>query len=218
MNVHVCEKTPWLDCLMTTLRNTNTGRGPFRKAANLIGEYLVIQAINCGYIPTKKWSVETPTGSVVDGCSINKPSRILAVPIVRAGTVFIESLLRVVSMDIQVGHLVIQRDEKTALPITLLEKLPKGTSSGEFDLVIVLDPMLATGGSVLAAIDILLAKGVDVEKIVVLHAIGCPEGIKALTDRHPNIKAVVGVVDTHLNEESKQIIPGLGDFGDRYFS
>ena len=200
---------------MTTLRNVNTGRGPFRKAANLMGEYLVVEAINCGYIPTKQWAVQTPTGATVEGSSINKPSRIVAVPIVRSGIVFSDSLLRVISMDVQVGHLVIQRDEETALPKTLLDKLPSSIS--EADLVIVLDPMLATGGSVISAIDLILSKGVALDKIVVLHAIACPEGIKALSDRFPYIKAVIGVKDSHLNEQ-KYIIPGLGDFGDRYFS
>jgi len=215
MNIHVCDKTAWLDCLLTTLRNVNTGRGPFRKAANLIAEYLVVQAINLGFIPTKKWSVQTPTGASMEGASVNKPGRIMVVPIMRAGNVFVEPILRVISMDIQVGHLLIQRDENSALPKVLFDKLTGKVE--DTDLVILLDPMLATGGTILAAVDLLVAKGVELDKIVLLHAIACPEGINALRARYPTIKAVIGVEDSHLDER-KYIVPGLGDFGDRYYS
>lgn len=215
--MHVCEQNPWLRFLLTKLRDESTSRCEFRNFSSLLGEYLLIQAINLGYIPTcVQFGLKSPTGFVIENGGLGFPGNdaIMAVSIVRAGNAFIEPVLRIVSRDLQIGQLVIQRDEATALPRTILEKLPSRIAHAE--CVIVLDPMLATGGSILAAIDILIHRGVSVEKVVLIHALGCPEGIAAVQARYPGIKAVIGVEDSHLNEK-KYIIPGLGDFGDRFY-
>ena len=217
MVVHVCKQNCWLQVLLSKLREKSTSRSDFRYFSNLLGEYLLIQAINEGFIPTIPIpEIYTPTGSVVDGgVALAGPESIMAVSIVRAGNAFFDACLRIISPEIQMGQLVIQRDEETALPKTSLEKLPSNIQHAK--CVIVLDPMLATGGSVLAAIDLLAKRGVKPERIVLIHALGCPEGIAAVQAKYPTVKVVVGVEDSHLNER-KFIIPGLGDFGDRFYA
>lgn len=215
--IHVCEPTNWLRVLVTKIRDQNTKRAEFRHYANLIGEYLIMMAVNQKMIPLDhNLAITTPTGSVVeDGvrlCTGDKA--VVAVSIVRAGNAFVDSVLRLLSSSVQIGQLVIQRDEQTALPITLLDKLPSKII--EADCVLVLDPMLATGGSVIAGIDVLVAHGVAAEKIVLIHAFGCPEGIAAVSRAYPSIRGIVAIKDSHLNER-KYIIPGIGDFGDRFY-
>ena len=215
-NIRVCLETPWLLHVLGKLRDERTNRADFRKYSELIGDYLVMEAFNSGFIPIETGlRINTPTGRFIDsGVALRRPESIMAVSVVRAGNAFINSVTRLISSDLQVGQLVIQRDEETALPKTLLKKLPRDISSA--DCVIVLDPMLATGGSIIAAVDVLIAYGVSVDRIVLLHAFGCPEGIAAVQAAFPGIKAVVAVKDSHLNER-KYIIPGLGDFGDRFY-
>ena len=215
MTIHVCEQKPWLRLVLSKLRDVRTQRSEFRRFSNLIGEYLVIEAVNNGFVPViENTELRTPTGCSVPGTFLAHEKSILAVSVVRAGNEFVESVLRLLSPEIEIGQLVIQRDETTALPIKLLEKLPSHISQAA--CVLVLDPMLATGGSILSAIQVLMDQGVEESRIVLLHALGCPEGIRAIQERFPNVNAVIGVVDSHLNER-KFIIPGLGDFGDRFY-
>ena len=213
-NIHECQPTPWLTTLMTVLRDETTTRDEFRTAAELLGDYLVMEAVDRGLIPTVSKRITTSTSATVEGLLIDKQKSIVAIPILRAGSAFTRSVLRLVSPSIPIAHLVIQRDEATALPITLLDKLP--CDIADADCVLVLDPMLATGGSINAAINVLVRKGVAEEKIVILHGVGCPEGVAAVSTAFPKVRGIVAVVDSHLNER-KYILPGLGDFGDRYF-
>jgi uracil phosphoribosyltransferase len=215
MVVHVCEQTNWLRIVLTKLRDVNTGRAEFRKYAKFIGELLVTEAVNKGFVPlADDHKVVTPTGATVNGTKLRDVSTLVAVSIVRAGNAFVDSVLRLIGEDVQMGQLVIQRDERTALPIRLLEKLPSRIK--EAICVLVLDPMLATGGSIISAIEILLSHGVEESKIILLHALGCPEGLAVLQQRFPKVNVVLGVADSHLNER-KFIMPGLGDFGDRFY-
>lgn len=215
MGVHICEQSRWLRVILTKLRDVNTKRAEFRHYANLMGEILVMEAVNCGFLPVdENKNIQTPTGLVVPAIEMASIDSIVAVSVVRAGNAFVDAVMRLVSPEIQLGQLVIQRDEKTALPIKLLEKLPSRIC--EASCVLVLDPMLATGGSILSAIQVLLDQGVEQARIVLLHALGCPEGLRAIEERYPDVKVVVGTVDSHLNER-KFIIPGLGDFGDRFY-
>jgi uracil phosphoribosyltransferase len=213
--VHVCPPSAWLDVMFGKLRNEATSTGEFRNFSSLLGDYLLVEAINQGFVPLNR-NVEclTPTGARIAGTELADVSSIIAVPIVRAGNAFTDSVLRLLSPEIAVGQLVIQRDEETALPKTILEKLPNKLADAQ--CVLILDPMLATGGSIVAAINVLKDKGVCEDRIVVLHALGCPEGIEALKANFKEIKVVIGVVDSHLNEK-KFIVPGLGDFGDRFY-
>ena len=212
--LHVCEKNKYLDILLTGLRDTESSRSEFRRYAELLGDYLVSQCVAIGLIPFVDRDIETPTGNTVKG-KVLCENKTVAVPIVRAGNAFMNSVFRILSHSIPMAQLVIQRDESTAQANVLLGKFPKNMHS--FETVIVLDPMLGTGGSVIAAINVLLGMGVLVDHIVLVHALAAPEGLAALRAAFPSIKGVVGVVDSHLNE-CKFIVPGLGDFGDRYFA
>jgi uracil phosphoribosyltransferase len=181
----------------------------------LLGDLLLIEVVNRGFIPLKsEYRLLTPTGSnVPHPVALDASCRICIVPIIRAGLCFVESVFRILPLTVDVGHLVIQRNEETAEPITLLDKLPSNIA--DYDRVIVLDPMLATGGSVMSAIECILGKGVEEDKIVLVHALAAPEGLEAVRSRFPRICGVVGVVDEKLNDK-KYIVPGLGDWGDRY--
>lgn len=124
-----------------------------------------------------------------------------------------EQALRECCRSCRIGKILIQRDEETALPKLFYEKLPMDISNR---FVLLLDPMLATGGSAIKAIQVLLTKGVPEERILFVNLICCPEGIENVMNAHPRIKIVTGAVDEGL-DANKYIIPGLGDFGCRYF-
>jgi uracil phosphoribosyltransferase len=121
--------------------------------------------------------------------------------------------LRSVCKSVRIGKILIQRDEETALPKLIYVKLPKDISKRK---ILLLDPMLATGGSANRAIGVLLEHGVLEENIVFLNLIAAPEGIAAMQAAYPRVRIITTMVDSHLNEK-KFIMPGIGDFGDRYF-
>lgn len=114
---------------------------------------------------------------------------------------------------VRIGKILIQRDEETALPKLFYSKLPMDVAQR---YCLLLDPMLATGGSVIKAIEVLLEAGVKEENIIFINLIASPEGIRALHERYPRVQTVVAAIDEGLNER-KYIVPGLGDFGCRYF-
>ena len=216
MTVHVCEQGLYIRSLLTGLRDSQSDKSKFRKCAHSLGDFLLIEAINHGLIPmnTNK-ALITPTNSqITNGVEFDEKLKICVVPIIRAGLSFLDSVFRIFPFTVDVGHLVIQRNEETAEPITLLDKLPSNLEN--FDKVIVLDPMLATGGSVVSAIDCIIARGAREEDIVLVHALAAPEGLSMLGTRFPKISGIVGVLDEKLNEK-KYIVPGLGDWGDRYY-
>ena len=121
--------------------------------------------------------------------------------------------LRDCCRSVRIGKILIQRDEETALPKLFYEKLPEDISER---YVFLLDPMLATGGSAMMAVEVLLARGVKMDRIFFLNLLAAPEGIKAFQDKYPDVKIITGGIDEKL-DESKYIVPGLGDFGDRYY-
>ena len=139
-----------------------------------------------------------------------KGKKLAVVPILRAGLGMVEGMLEMIPAA-KVGHIGMYRDEKTAEPIEYYCKLPADCANRE---VFVVDPMLATGGSAVAALDMLKEKGV--KNIRFMCIIAAPEGIKRLTEAHPDVDLYVGALDDHLNEQ-KYIVPGLGDAGDRIF-
>ena len=139
-----------------------------------------------------------------------KGKKMAVVPILRAGLGMVEGMLNMVPAA-KVGHIGLYRDPETALPIEYYCKLPADCSERE---TFVVDPMLATGGSASAAITMLKEKGV--KKIHFLCIIAAPEGVRKLSEDHPDVDIYIGALDDHLNEH-KYIVPGLGDAGDRIF-
>lgn len=124
-----------------------------------------------------------------------------------------EKGLRDCCRSVRIGKILIQRDEETALPKLFYEKLPDDIADR---YVFLLDPMLATGGSAIMATDVLLSRGVKPERIIFLNLVANPEGIANYCEKFPLIKIITGAIDPGL-DESKHIVPGLGDFGQRYY-
>ena len=216
MPFSVCKQGLYIRSLLTSLRDSKSDKTIFRRNAELLGDVLMMELIDRGLISLDtNVTVTTPTDAKIsDGVRIVNNLKICIVPIIRAGLSFLNSAQRIFSTDYDIGHLVIQRDEETALPKFLLDKIPQQIA--EYDCVMILDPMLATGGSVVSAIDCITAKGVEESKIVLVHALAAPEGVSFVTEKYPKINGVIGVVDEKLNDK-KYIVPGLGDWGDRFY-
>jgi len=152
--------------------------------------------------------IETPIEKLKTG-KLNEDNYAF-IPILRAGMGMLDGVISVVP-NAKIGHIGMYRDEKTFEPVNYFFKVPKGISKKE---ILLLDPMLATGGSALDAIDLLKSKGV--KKIKFLCIIAAPEGIKRVEEKHPDVQIYCAHIDKKLNE-NKYIVPGLGDAGDRIF-
>ena len=203
--VHVMDH-PLVAHKLTIMRNKNTSTKDFRDLVSEIGMFITYEALRDLPLTTK--SIETPL------CPMEAPTlagkKIAVVPILRAGLGLVDGVLRMVP-SARVGHIGMFRDEETLEPHTYFCKMPKDIA--ERDILIV-DPMLATGGSAAAAIDEMKKRGCKHIKLMVLVA--APEGIRCITEKHPDVEIFCGAVDSHLNEHG-YIVPGLGDAGDRIF-
>lgn len=206
--VHEIEQTDQLVALYTIIRDEKTRRDDFIFCADRIIRALVEKAME--FLPTKLKEVRTPTGCSFSGKEF--VGKICAVSIVRSGEAM-EKAARDICQKIRIGKILIQRDEETAKPKLFYHKLPKDIAER---YVLLLDPMLATGGSACKAVEILEQKGVKEDKIVFVNLISCPEGIDEFTRAFPEVKVITGVIDKSLDSRA-YILPGLGDFGDRYF-
>ncbi len=158
-------------------------------------------------VPTQDVIVDTPLGSA-NGRRIGVD--VVVVPVLRAGLGMLDAVLELVP-DARVGHIGLQRDELTAVASQYYSKLP---SRLDRSYVVIIDPMLATGGSAVAALDLLVSAGARAVRIVCIVA--APEGVALVERRHPAVEIYTPVVDRSLNDQ-KYIVPGLGDFGDRLY-
>src|SRR5262245_7737795 len=158
-------------------------------------------------IPSTSVSVDTPLGPA-PGRKIG--GDVVVVPVLRAGLGMLDAVLELVP-DARVGHIGLQRDEMTAVASQYYAKLPAGLETA---FVIMIDPMLATGGSAVAALDLLRRAGARSIKIICIVA--APEGIALVERHHPDVAVYTPAIDRGLNEH-KYIVPGLGDFGDRLY-
>lgn len=196
---------PLIEALLTDLRDRETPALRFREAVEALGHLLAYEAIRD--MPLEVQTIHTP----LEKMEAPRMSRtVTIVPILRAGLGLADGMLRLLPAA-QVGHLGMARNERTLEPESYYEKLPKNICDGK---VLIADPMLATGGSAVYAVDRLKSRGcTDLTFVGVLAA---PEGIKTLSDAHPDLPIVVAAIDRQLNENG-YIVPGLGDAGDRYF-
>lgn len=190
---------------LTILRDRNTSTTLFRQALARIATILAYHSLR--NIPLKKTSVMTP---IQETTGYELDTNITVVPILRAGLGLVDGIIQFIP-DAKVGHLGMYRDEKTHKPIDYYVKLPDGIQSSHILLV---DPMLATGGSAHDAIGYLKQQGA--EKILFMCLISAPEGIRLLLETYPDIQIVTAAIDEKLNEDAF-IVPGLGDAGDRIF-
>ncbi|KAK7202825.1 uracil phosphoribosyltransferase, synthesizes UMP from uracil [Myxozyma melibiosi] len=206
--VTVVSQTPQLIALFTIIRDVNTKRGDFVFYSDRIIRILVEEGLN--HLPVKDIEVPTPTDVTYDGLQFE--GKICGVSIMRAGEAM-EQGLRDCCRSVRIGKILIQRDEETAEPKLFYEKLPADIKDR---YVLLLDPMLATGGSAITAVEVLISKGVPAERILFLNLISTPEGIETFVKACPGVKIITGFIDKCLNEK-KFVSPGLGDFGDRYY-
>ena len=196
---------PIIRHMVGLLRHRDTPPPQFRTLVHEISQALFYEATrDLRLAPT---SVPTP---LADCPAERLTEKIGIVPVLRAGLGMADAMITALP-EATVWHLGLYRDETTLKPVTYYNKLPPNHG---LDLGLVLDPMLATGGSAIAAIDILKAAGVPRVKFVGL--IAAPEGVRALRERHPDVPAYLGAIDDRLNEHG-YIVPGLGDAGDRQF-
>jgi len=196
---------PLVHDALATLRDKRTTPEHFRRAANRISVLLAAEALRD--VPTSEVSVETPHGPAA---SRRVSTDVVVVPVLRAGLGMLESVLALVP-SARVGHIGLQRDEATAVASRYYSKLPPGVDRS---FVLVIDPMLATGGSAATALDLLRLVGANHVRIICIVA--APEGIGLVEQRHPDVTIYTPVVDRALNDQ-KFIVPGLGDFGDRLY-
>lgn len=198
-------KHPVIDRDLTILRNKNTDTALFRLALGRISTILAYHALK--HIPLRETNVETPiqatTGYELD-------TDIVVVPILRAGLGLVDAITTFVP-DARVGHLGMYRDEETKKPVDYYVNIPNGIENA---LVLVVDPMLATGGSACDAISFLKSKGAREIRFICL--ISAPEGVANVQQEHPDVPIITAANDKHLNAD-KYIVPGLGDAGDRIF-
>ncbi|OQR98951.1 uracil phosphoribosyltransferase [Achlya hypogyna] len=205
-------QTNAVQSLHVMLRDKRSTHVQFKKYADRLMRILAEEALAaCTLEFAIVW---TPTGAEFSGMRPN--NNICAVSIVRAGDALLEQVI-MCEPAVSVGKILIQRDESTAekLPIVYYAKLPPRMTT--FDRVLLLDPMLATGGSAKKAIQLLIDSGVAERDIVFANVLACPEGLDAIFEAYPQIHIVTSAIDPELNE-SKYIVPGLGDYGDRYYN
>jgi uracil phosphoribosyltransferase len=194
-----------LDDRLALLRDEATPHGAFRQALHEASAILAIEATRD--LPTVERSVQTP---LEEAGARRLEAQIIIVPVLRAGLGMVEGFLRLLA-DARVGHLGMQRDEDTLEPTGYFERLPPGMGEA---YVFLLDPMLATGGSAVAALDRLKANGAERLRLICLVA--APEGVEAVHEAHPDVGIWTAALDRQLDEHG-YIRPGLGDAGDRVF-
>lgn len=197
---------PLIQHKLTLLRNKNTGSKEFRELISEIAMLMCYEATRD--LPLKEVEVETPVA--VAKTKVLYGRKLAFIPILRAGIGMVDGVLSMVPAA-RVGHIGLYRDPKTLEPVEYYSKLPCDIEERE---VIVLDPMLATGGSAIDAISIVKKK--NPKSIKFMCIIAAPEGIKALSEAHPDVKIYCASKDQKLNKHG-YIIPGLGDAGDRIF-
>ena len=205
MAVHVLDH-PLIQHKLAILRNKNTGTKEFRTLINEIAGLMCYEATR--NLPTEEVEVETPI--MTAKCRMLSGKKLAIVPILRAGLGMVDAMVDMIP-SAKIGHIGLYRDPETHEPVEYYCKLPEDV---EHRQVFVVDPMLATGGSAVAAIDFLKKHGC--KHIIMMNIIGCPEGIKTVQDAHPDVEMYLAACDERLNEHA-YIVPGLGDAGDRIF-
>ena len=205
MAVHILDH-PLIQHKLAILRDKNTGTKEFRALISEIAGLMCYEATR--NLPTVEVEVETPM--TVAKCRMLSGKKLAIVPILRAGLGMVDSMVDMIP-SAKIGHIGLYRDPESHEPVEYYCKLPEDVGSRQ---VFVVDPMLATGGSAVAAIDFLKKHGC--KQIIMMNIIGCPEGIKTVQEAHPDVEMYLAACDERLNEHA-YILPGLGDAGDRIF-
>ena len=197
---------PLIQHKLTMIREKNCGTKVFREVVNEIAMLMAYEVSRD--MPLEDVVIETPMGKSTQKTLSGK--KVAIIPILRAGIGMVDGILELIPAA-KVGHVGLYRDEETLQPHEYFVKLPEDIASRQ---LFVVDPMLATGGSAIMAIDSLKERGASNIKFVCLVAV--PEGVKALQEAHPDLDIYTAALDERLNEDG-YIVPGLGDAGDRLF-
>ena len=203
--VHVLDH-PLIQHKLAILRDKRTGTKEFRALVSEIAGLMCYEATR--NLPTVEVDVETPVATAK--CRVLAGKKLAIVPVLRAGLGMVDSMVDLIP-SAKIGHIGLYRDPETHKPVEYYCKLPEDIGNRQ---VYVVDPMLATGGSAVAAIDFLKEHGC--KNIIMMNIIGCPEGVKTVQEAHPDVDIYMAACDERLNEHA-YIIPGLGDAGDRIF-
>ena len=203
--VHVIDH-PLIQHKLAVLRNKETSVKEFRELVNEISGLMCYEATR--NLPTVEVNVETPL--MTAKCRMLAGKKLAIVPILRAGLGMVDAMVDLIP-SAKIGHIGLYRDPETHKPVEYYCKLPEDV---EHRQVFVVDPMLATGGSAVAAIDFLKAHGC--KNIIMMTILGCPEGVAAVQAAHPDVEMYLAAMDEKLNDHA-YILPGLGDAGDRIF-
>jgi len=204
MPLHIVSH-PLVHDALALLRDKQTPADTFRRVATRISVLLAAEALRD--VPTATSTVVTPLGPAE---ARRVASDVVVVPVLRAGLGMLDAVLDLVPTA-RVGYIGLQRDEQTAIASRYYSKLPRGLSNS---YVLMIDPMLATGGSAVAALDHLRQAGAKVVRMICIVA--APEGVALVEQHYPQVAIYTPVIDEKLNAH-KYIVPGLGDFGDRLY-
>ena len=204
-SVHVLEH-PLIQHKLAILRSKDT---PVKEFRELVGEIAALMCYEATRnLPTEEIAVETPVATAK--CRVLAGKKLAIVPVLRAGLGMVDTMVSLIP-SAKIGHIGLYRDPETHMPVEYYCKLPEDIENRQVFLV---DPMLATGGSAVAAIDFLKKRGC--RNIIMMNIIGCPEGVATVQQAHPDVDIYMAALDERLNEHA-YIIPGLGDAGDRIF-
>jgi len=203
--VHIMDH-PLIHHKLAVLRNKETTVKEFRELVNEISGLMCYEATR--NLPTVEVEVETPVATAK--CRMLAGKKLAIVPILRAGLGMVDALVDLIP-SAKIGHIGLYRDPVTHEPVEYYCKLPEDIGNR---VTFVVDPMLATGGSAVAAIDFLKKHGC--KNIIMMNIIGCPEGIRRVQEAHPDVEMYLAACDERLNDHA-YIVPGLGDAGDRIF-
>ena len=203
--VHVLDH-PLIQHKLAIMRNKETSVKEFREMVSEIAGLMCYEATR--NLPVENVDVETPIATA--HCKMLAGKKLAIVPILRAGLGMVDAIVDLIP-SAKIGHIGLYRDPETHKPVEYYCKLPEDIGNRQ---VFVVDPMLATGGSAIAAIDFLKQHGC--RHIIMMNIIGAPEGVKAVQEAHPDVDVYLAALDDHLNENA-YIVPGLGDAGDRIF-
>ncbi|MBU3965587.1 uracil phosphoribosyltransferase [Patescibacteria group bacterium] len=205
---------PLLGNALTILRNKKSSGGEFRNAANIVSKFLAIETAR-DILPVREVKIETLVGQTT-GTVIDDSKKIILVPILRSGLAMLPMLQEVIP-NYDIGFVGQKRDEATAEPKEYYCNIPVNHGSPDVYRVVILDPMIATGGSAAATIKLLVEKYKIPQEIIYLVAIvAAPEGLELLSETFSQVTVLIAARDERLNAK-KFIVPGFGDFGDRFF-
>ena len=197
---------PLIQHKLTQIRQKETSTTQFRQMINEIGGLMVYEITRD--LPLEQIEIQTPVATTKANVIAGK--KMVVVPILRAGLGMVDGILQMIP-SARIGHIGIFRDEETLQPVEYFAKFPDGLDQRD---IFIVDPMLATGGSAIAAINSIKKRGAKNIKLICL--VGAPEGVKAVNEAHPDVTIYLASLDEKLNEKG-YIVPGLGDAGDRIF-